>query len=113
MDMVYDTIHNIVVKNQLHTIIQPSQQAITQKKTSYNFAYAYNPSGANSIRPHAPNHVDVHTYTYDLGMATRPAGRTIPTARGERSPGTTRTASRISLTTGRRRTTSTTTRASG
>src|SRR5437762_2847107 len=39
MDMVYDTIHNIAVKNQLHTIIQPSQHAITQKKTSYNFAY--------------------------------------------------------------------------
>src|SRR6266496_42318 len=66
MDMVYDTIHNIALKNQLHTIIQPSQQAITQKKTSYNFAYAYNPSGANSIRPHAPTHIDLRTYTYDL-----------------------------------------------
>src|SRR5439155_13772693 len=66
MDMVYDTIHNIALKNQLHTIIQPSQQAITQKKTSYNFGYAYNPSGANSIRPHAPTHIDLRTYTYDL-----------------------------------------------
>ncbi len=66
MDMVYDTIHNIALKNQLHTIIQPSQQAIAQKKTSYNFAYAYNPSGVNSIRPHAPTHIDLRTYTYDL-----------------------------------------------
>src|SRR5947209_9005788 len=66
MDMVYDTIHNIALKNQLHTIIQPSAQAVTQKKTSYNFAYAYNPSGATSIRPHAPTHIDVRTYTYDL-----------------------------------------------
>src|SRR5437016_8187293 len=66
MDMVYDTIHNIALKNQLHTIIQPSTQAVTQKKTSYNFAYAYNPSGASSIRPHAPNHIDLRTYTYDL-----------------------------------------------
>ena len=66
MDMVYDTIHNIALKNQLHTIIQPSTQAVTQKKTSYNFAYAYNPSGANSLRPHAPTHIDLRTYTYDL-----------------------------------------------
>src|SRR5438445_461392 len=66
MDMVYDTIHNIALKNQLHTIIQPSQQAITQKKTSYNFTYAYNQSGANSVRPHAPTHIDLRTYTYDL-----------------------------------------------
>jgi len=66
MDMGYDTIHNIASKNQLHTIIQPSRQAITQKKTSYNFAYAYNPSGAASIRPHAPTHIDLRTYTYDL-----------------------------------------------
>jgi len=66
MDMVYDTIHNIALKNQLHTIIQPSQQAITQKKTSYNFAYAYNPSGVNSLRPHAPTHIDLRTYSYDL-----------------------------------------------
>ena len=66
MDMVYDTIHNIALKNQLHTIIQPSTQAVTQKKTSYNFAYAYNPSGANSVRPHAPTHIDLRTYSYDL-----------------------------------------------
>jgi RHS repeat-associated protein len=66
MDMGYDTIHNIVSKNQLHTIIQPSAQAVTQKKTTYNFAYAYNPSGATAIQPHAPNHIGVRTYTYDL-----------------------------------------------
>src|SRR6266446_4222244 len=66
MDMGYDTIHNIVSKNQLHTIIQPSTQAVTQKKTTYNFAYTYNPSGVNSIRPHAPNHIDVRSYSYDL-----------------------------------------------
>jgi RHS repeat-associated protein len=65
MDMVYDTINNIQSKNQLHTIVQPSQQAITQKKTTYNFAYAYNPSGTASVRPHAPNHIGVRTYTYD------------------------------------------------
>src|SRR5712692_3652161 len=66
MDMGYDSIHNIVSKNQLHTIIQPSLQAITQKKTTYNFAYGYNASGTTSARPHAPNHIGVRTYTYDL-----------------------------------------------
>jgi RHS repeat-associated protein len=66
MDMGYDTIHNIASKNQLDTIVQPSLQAVTQKKTSYNFAYAYNPSGATSIQPHAPNHIGLRTYSYDL-----------------------------------------------
>jgi len=65
MDMGYDTIHNIVSKNQLHTIVQPSLQAITQKKTTYNFAYTYNAPGPTSVRPHAPNHIGLRTYTYD------------------------------------------------
>jgi hypothetical protein len=65
MDMGYDTIHNIASKNQLHTIIQPSTQAVTQKKTTYNFTYAYNASGTTSVRPHAPNHIDQRTYSYD------------------------------------------------
>jgi RHS repeat-associated protein len=65
MDMAYDSIHNIVSKHQLHTIVQPSTVAITQKKTSYDFAYAYNPSGLNAIRPHAPTHIGDRTYSYD------------------------------------------------
>jgi len=66
MDMGYDTIHNIASKNQLDTIVQPSLVPVTQKKTSYNFAYAYNPSGATSVQPHAPNHIGLRTYSYDL-----------------------------------------------
>ncbi|MFL6653730.1 MAG: toxin TcdB middle/N-terminal domain-containing protein, partial [Sulfurifustis sp.] len=65
MDMAYDSIHNILTKHQLHTIVQPSTTAITQKKTSYDFTYAYNASGANSVRPHAPNHIGDRTYSYD------------------------------------------------
>jgi RHS repeat-associated protein len=65
MDMGYDTIHNIASKNQLHTIVQPSTQAVTQKKTTYNFTYAYNASGTTSVRPHAPTHIDQRTYSYD------------------------------------------------
>jgi RHS repeat-associated protein len=65
LDLTYDSIHNIVRKNQLHQIVQPSATAITQKKTSYDFTYAYAPSGPASVRPHAPTHIGVRTYTYD------------------------------------------------
>src|SRR5713226_8073626 len=66
LDLAYDTIHNIVSKHQLHTIVQPSATAITQKKTSYDFAYQYNPPGLTSVRPHAPIHIGDRTYNYDL-----------------------------------------------
>ena len=65
LDLTYDTIHNITRKNQLHQIIQPSTVAITQKKTTYDFTYAYAPSGPASVRPHAPTHIGERTYTYD------------------------------------------------
>ena len=65
LTMGYDTIHNITTKNQLHTIVQPSQQAITQKKTSYDFTYTYNPSGPASTRPHAPVKITGRTYSHD------------------------------------------------
>jgi RHS repeat-associated protein len=63
--MGYDSIHNITTKNQLHTIVQPSAQAITQKKTTYDWTYQYNPPGATSTRPHAPNHIGERAFTYD------------------------------------------------
>lgn len=65
LDMGYDSIHNIQTKNQLHTLVQPSTQAITQKKTTYNWTYAYGASGPSSVRPHAPTHIGERTYTYD------------------------------------------------
>jgi len=65
LDLTYDSIHNIQRKNQLHTIIQPSQVAITQKKTTYDFTYLYAASGPASVRPHAPTHIGERTYTYD------------------------------------------------
>jgi RHS repeat-associated protein len=65
MDMTYDTIHNILRKTQLDTRYPPGGSAIVQKKVTYDFPYAYNASGASSVRPHAPNHIDVRTYTYD------------------------------------------------
>jgi YD repeat-containing protein len=65
MDMGYDSIHNIQRKTQLHQIVQPSAVAITQKKTTYDFAYQYAASGPSSIRPHAPIHIGDRAYTYD------------------------------------------------
>jgi RHS repeat-associated protein len=65
LDLTYDTIHNITRKNQLHTIVQPSTTAITQKKTTYDFTYQYSPSGVASVRPHAPIHIGERAYTYD------------------------------------------------
>jgi RHS repeat-associated protein len=66
MDMVYDTIHNITRKTQADAIIEPSGVSTPQKKVSYDFGYVYNPSGPTSVQPHAPIHIGVRTYTYDL-----------------------------------------------
>lgn len=60
LSMVYNTIHNITFKGQLHELKQPSGTLITQKKTSYNFNYDY-----TSSHPHAPTHLGNRTYTYD------------------------------------------------
>jgi YD repeat-containing protein len=61
----YDSIHNILSKSQSDVITQPSGTPIEQKKTSYLFNYAYNPSGASSLRPHAPIHIGERTFRYD------------------------------------------------
>jgi RHS repeat-associated protein len=60
MIMAYDSIHNIVSKNQSDIIAQPSGTPITQKKTSYLFNYAY-----GSPHPHAPTHIGNRTFSYD------------------------------------------------
>lgn len=65
LDLGYDSIHNITSKGQSDVIGQPSGTPVTQKKTSYLFNYAYNPSGAASVRPHAPVHIGDRTYGYD------------------------------------------------
>ena len=61
LSMAYDSIHNITAKQQQHQIIVPSGQAITQKKTSYDWAYAY-----DSKQPHAVTHLGERSYRYDL-----------------------------------------------
>ena len=58
--MRYDTIHNIRLKNQQHEVVQPSGQAIPQRKTSYKWLYKY-----RDVQPHAPAHIGDRTYFYD------------------------------------------------
>src|SRR6266853_2085947 len=55
----------ITRKTQADAIIEPSGVSTPQKKVSYDFTYAYNPSGVASQRPHAPTHIGVRTYSYD------------------------------------------------
>jgi len=73
VDLTYDTIHNIQRKNQLDTRYPPGNTSgVVQKKTTYDFTYLYNPSGASSVRPHAPTHIGARTYTYDLRRRRQP-----------------------------------------
>jgi len=60
LDMVYDSIHNIKAKTQLHTLQQPSGNLIPQKKTTYDWSYAY-----AGDQPHAPTHIGERTFSYD------------------------------------------------
>jgi len=60
LEMVYNTIHNITFKDQLHQLRQPAGTLITQKKTSYTWNYAY--TGA---QPHAPTHIGKRSFSYD------------------------------------------------
>ena len=61
LDMSYDTIHNIVGKDQQHQRIQPSGTAVTQRKTSYDWTYTY-----GSPQPHAPSLIGDRAFSYDL-----------------------------------------------
>ena len=65
LDLAYDTIHNILTKNQLDTRYPPGGGGVLQKKTSYNFGYTYGLSGPTSVRPHAPTRIADRTFSYD------------------------------------------------
>jgi len=60
MSMQYDTINNILSKQQTDNIVQNGNQSIPQRKTTYTFGYNY-----SGTQPHAPTHIDGSTYTYD------------------------------------------------
>ncbi|CAK8710557.1 hypothetical protein GKODMF_00765 [Candidatus Electrothrix gigas] len=58
--MQYDSIHNILTKNQQHVRITPGGSSITQKKTTYDYKYDY-----TSSRPHAPTQIGERAFSYD------------------------------------------------
>jgi RHS repeat-associated protein len=60
MSVQYDTINDIVSKQQSDNVVQNGNQSIPQHKTTYSFAYAY-----AGTQPHAPTHIDDRTFTYD------------------------------------------------
>ncbi len=59
LTLAYDSIHNILSKQQTDIVTQPSGTPITQKKTSYVFNYSY------GTKPHAPTHIGNRTFSYD------------------------------------------------
>jgi RHS repeat-associated protein len=60
LSMAYDTIHNLVSKQQTDQIVQPSGNGIIQQPTTYSFAYRY-----GGTQPHAPAYIGARAYTYD------------------------------------------------
>jgi RHS repeat-associated protein len=60
LDMSYDSIHNIMTKNQQHQISQASGNETPQKKTSYDWQYEY-----SNRQPHAPSQIGERAFSYD------------------------------------------------
>jgi RHS repeat-associated protein len=60
LDLTYDTLGNLTSKNQLHQTGPGGKQ--TEKKTTYNVAYAYPAAGA---QPHAATRIGDRTFHYD------------------------------------------------
>src|SRR3990172_8592595 len=56
----YDTIHNLLRKDQAHDVTNAGGSTIPQQKTSYDWKYAY--TGA---QPHAPTLIGERAYSYD------------------------------------------------
>src|SRR5262249_55314858 len=59
LTLAYDTIHNITRKTQSDDITTPGGAKVPQKKTSYDFAYAY------AAGPHQPTTIGDRAFSYD------------------------------------------------
>jgi RHS repeat-associated protein len=60
LSMAYDTIDNILSKQQTTDVVQPGGTVIPKMKTSYAWTYEY-----GSAKPHATTHLDERTFQYD------------------------------------------------
>jgi len=56
----YDTIHNIIGKEQSHELVQPSGQPVPQHETTYAWSYRY-----DGPQPHASTHIGERTFSFD------------------------------------------------
>jgi RHS repeat-associated protein len=61
VSLAYDETGNILRKTQSHAEVKPGGKAIPQKKTSYDWTYAY-----GGPQPHAATHIGDRTYSYDV-----------------------------------------------
>lgn len=59
LTLAYDTIHNLTRKTQSHSVVTPGGSTVPQKKTTYDFAYAY------AGRPHAATTIGDRAFSYD------------------------------------------------
>jgi RHS repeat-associated protein len=59
LSLSYDSINNVLEKNQLNEVIEPSGRT-KMEPASYDSTYAY-----NGAQEHAPTHIGGSTYTYD------------------------------------------------
>ena len=57
LGMGYNNIHNITHKTQNHELIDSSGKTRQVRGTTYDWRYAYNESGPDSVRPHAPTQI--------------------------------------------------------
>jgi RHS repeat-associated protein len=60
LSLAYDTIHNITQKTQSDSVTTPGGSTVPQKKTTYDFAYAFAGHG-----PHQPTTIGDHAFSYD------------------------------------------------
>jgi RHS repeat-associated protein len=60
LDMTYDSVNNIMSKDQDHEVVEPSGVPIVQHATTYDWAYRY-----GGVHPHAPTHIGPRTFRYD------------------------------------------------
>jgi len=60
VSLSYDSINNLLSKNQLHEVVQPPGNPTPQHQTTYDNTYAYGGS-----KPHAASHIGDQAFNYD------------------------------------------------
>ncbi len=56
----YDSIHNVLTKQQTNDLVEPGGTSVNQQKTSFSQSYDY-----AGPKPHAASHIGAEAFTYD------------------------------------------------